>query len=161
MRDGDRSAVAAAEAAAFDGTDLETVRPFAVVAEAIHAVTATAWWPGGPVRVIAARSDARSSSARSVVGVPSVIRLAADQLTIATAAHELAHVLAGPAVGHGPVFLAAYLDVLGVITNLDSADRRRYLHVDQLRQAVHAGGLVVGQRAWLDSPDTNGSPIAL
>jgi hypothetical protein len=156
-----RADVYAAEIVAFEGTDLEAVRPFEEVVSAIGGVVAGAWWPGPPIRVLPARSDARSSSARCAPGADTVIRLAAEQTTIATAAHELAHALAGAATGHSPVFLAAYLDVVEVITNLDSRDRRHRLHVDQLRQALGVAGLVVGPRAWPAPPDAVGAAIAL
>lgn len=156
-----RAEVYAAEAAAFDGTDLESVLPFDVVADAIDAVVGGAWWPGPPVRVSAARRDAASSSARVLDGETTVIRLAAAQLTIATASHELGHALAGPAAGHSPVFLAAYLDVVAVITNLDSRNRRQQLHVVQLRDALAAADLMVAQREWPAPPDSIGSAIAL
>ncbi len=159
--DAGRAEVYAAEAAAFDGTDLESVRPFAEVASVILAVVAGAWWPGIPVQVVAARRDASSSSARCVDGETTVIRLAAEQATIATAAHELAHALAGPAAGHSAVFLAAYLDVVAVITNLDSRDRRHQLHVDQLRDAFDVAGLSVGQRQWPAPTDWIDTAIAL
>ncbi len=160
-RDCGRAEVYAAEAAAFDGTDLETVRTFADVSATIAAVVDSHWWPAPPVRVVPARRDASSSSARRVAGASTVIRLAAEQLTIATAAHELAHAIADPAEGHSPVFLAAYLDVVAVITNLDSLDRRHRLHVDQLRDALAATGLVVGCRAWPAPPEATNTAIAL
>lgn len=156
-----RAELYAAEAAAFDGTDLESVRPFDDVVAAIDGVAGGGWWPGGAVRVIAARRDARSSSARRTDGTTTVIRLSAEQLTIATAAHELAHALAGPVLGHSPVFLAAYLDVVAVITNLDSRDRRRDLHVRQLRDAFDVAGLAVGRRQWPAPPESTGTAIAL
>lgn len=156
-----RAEVYAAEAAAFDGTDLESLRPFADIAAAISAVVEGAWWPGISVRVVAARRDAASSSARRVDGDTTVIRLATEQLTLATAAHELAHALAGPAAGHSSVFLAAYLDVIAVITNLDSRDRRHLLHVDQLREAFVAAGLAVGRRQWPAPDGRTGTAIAL
>jgi hypothetical protein len=156
-----RAALYAAEAAAFDGTDLETVMPFADVAAVIDAVAGGAWWPAGPVRVVAARRDARSSSARRIEDSITVIRLSAEQSTIATAAHELAHALAGPAEGHSPLFLAAQLDVVAVITNLDSLDRRHDLHVGQLRDAFEAAGLVVGRRRWPAPPESMSAAIAL
>ena len=156
-----RAELYAAEAAAFEGTDLESVMPFDDVAAAIAGVTGGAWWPGAAVRVVAARRDARSSSARRVDDANTVIRLSEEQLTIATAAHELAHALAGPALGHSPVFLAAYLDVVEVITNLDSRDRRRDLHVRQLRDAFAAAGLVAGRRRWPSPPESTGTAIAL
>ena len=158
-----RADVYAAEVAAFDGTDLETVRTFDAVAAVMNQVVTGSWWPGPPVRVEGARRDARSSSARrhEPSGPTVVIRLAAEQTTIATAAHELAHALAGPAAGHAPVFLAAYLDVVSVITNLDSADRRRDLHVGQLRNAFDSVGLEVGARQWPAPPASTGTAIAL
>ena len=156
-----RAELYAAEVAAFDGTDLESLRPFDDSVAAIDGVADGAWWPGAAVRVVAARRDARSSSARRIDGTTTVIRLSAAQLTIATAAHELAHALAGPALGHSPVFLAAYLDVVAVITNHDSRDRRRDLHVRQLRDAFDAAGLAVGQRQWPAPPEATGAAIAL
>jgi hypothetical protein len=160
MRDCGRAEVYAAEAAAFDGTDLELVRSFEAVSSVITAVVEGPWWPGPPVHVAAARRDAASSSARERADASTVIRLAAEQTTIATAAHELAHALAGPGAGHSPVFLAAYLDVVAVATNLDSRDRRHRLHVDQLHDALVAAGLVVGARAW-PPPEASGTAIAL
>lgn len=161
MRDCGRAEVYAAEAAAFDGTDLELVRSFDEVSSVIAAVVEGTWWPGTQVRVVAARRDAASSSARERADASTVIRLAAEQTTIATAAHELAHALAGPGAGHSPVFLAAYLDVVAVVTNLDSRDRRHRLHVDQLRDAFVAAGLAVGARAWPPPPEASGTAIAL
>ncbi len=161
MRDCGRSEVYAAEAAAFDGTDLELVRQFGEVSSVITAVVEGPWWPGAPVRVVGARRDAASSSARERADGSTVIRLAAEQTTIATAAHELAHALAGPGAGHSPVFLAAYLDVVAVVTNLDSRDRRHSLHVDQLRTALVAAGLVVGARTWPPPPEASSTAIAL
>ena len=161
MRDCGRAELYAAEVAAFDGTDLESVRPFDEVSSVISAVVAGPWWPGPPVRVVAARRGAVSSSARGRADASTLIRLAADQTTIATAAHELAHALAGPAAGHSAVFLAAYLDVVAVVTNLDSRDRRHRLHVDQLSDAFAAAGLVVGARAWPPPPEASGTAIAL
>ncbi len=155
-----RAEVYAAETAAFAGTDLETVRPFSDVAALIECVVQGEWWPGPPVRVRPARRDAASSSARHDAG-ETAIRFAAGQLTIATAAHELAHALAGPAAGHSPVFLVAYLDVVAVITNLDSRDRRHQLHVEQLRRAVVAAGLAIGSRHWSAPPEASSTAIAL
>ena len=161
IRDCGRAEVYAAEAAAFDGTDLELVRSFDEVSSVIAAVVEGNWWPGTPVRVVAARRDAASSSARERGDASTVIRLAADQTTIATAAHELAHALAGTGAGHSAVFLAAYLDIVAVVTNLDSRDRRHRLHVDQLCNALAAAGLVVGARAWPPPPEAFGTAIAL
>lgn len=167
--DRDRAAVYAAEQAAFDGTDLESVVGVQAAAGLIAAVAATSWWPGPPVDGRPARVDARSSSARtSGPAHPAtvlrddavVIRLAAPQATPATVAHELAHALAGVGRGHDEVFRRAYLDVVRVLTNLDSTDRRAGLHVDQLREAFGRLGLSVGERRWRE-PAGYGRAIAL
>lgn len=168
MSDTDHEAVYAAERAAFDGTDLETLVDFDRVADSISAVTAGPWWPGPAVRVRAARRDARSSSA-TCTGAGQVgerdsnveIRLAAGQLTVATAAHELAHALAGPDAGHGALFRGALVDVLAVITNLSTSDRRRDLHVTQLAAAFDAAGLRPGVRRWPAPPSALWGAIAL
>lgn len=162
--DADRSAVYAAERAAFDGTDLEDVIDFSRLVERMQSVMTGAWWPGPVVDVIVARTDAASSSTRCAMSAargPTTIRLAAAQVTVATAAHELAHALAGLEDGHGPVFRVAYLDVVAVITNIDSTDRRRELHVDQLATAFAGVGLSNGGRRWLSPPWSTTTAIAL
>jgi hypothetical protein len=156
-----RIEVYAAEVAAFDGTDLESLRPFVEIAALIESVVGGEWWPGPAVRVGLARRDAASSSARRLDSIETVIRLAPQQMTTATAAHELAHALAGPEAGHSPEFLAAYVDVVGVVTNLDSRDRRHRTHVDQLLEAFAAAGLHVGRRRWPAPPESTGGAIAL
>ena len=161
MIDTERTAVYAAEQAAFDGTDLESVRPFEVVVAAIDAVTSGAWWPGPGVRVTSTRRDSRSSSARLVDDSVTEIRLSREQMTVATAAHELAHALAGPAAGHRALYRAAYLDVVAVMTNIDSVDRRHRIHVEQLAEAFRDAGLNVGERRWPPPPESTGSAIAL
>jgi hypothetical protein len=162
--DVDRSAVYAAELAAFDGTDLEEVVDLAPIVDRMRSVTAGGWWPGPPVEVRAARADASSSSARcatSAVDGRVTIRIAGQQTTVATAAHELAHALAGVGAGHGAVFRAAYLDVIAVITNADSTDRRLDLHLDQLATAFAAAGLPVADRRWPGPPPSTTTAIAL
>jgi len=162
--DVDRSAVSAAELAAFDGTDLEEVVDFTGLVDRMRSVTAGQWWPGPPVEVMAARADASSSSARcatSAVDGRVTIRIAGPQTTVATAAHELAHALAGVGAGHGPLFRAAYLDVIAVITNADSTDRRLDLHLDQLATAFADAGLPVADRRWPGPSPSTTTAIAL
>jgi hypothetical protein len=163
--DADRSEVYSAELAAFDGTDLETVVDFDALRTRVTGVTAGEWWPGPPVDVRRARVDAHSSSARcresATEHATVVIRLAAAQVTMATAAHELAHALAGPTRGHGAEFRRAYLDVIAVITNVDPADRRRTLHIDQLAAAFDSFGLPIGDRWWRSPPEAASGAIAL
>jgi len=162
--DNDRSAVYAAECAAFDGTDLEDLREFDELAVLLETLTADAWWRGPRVTIRRARRDARSSSTRCDADPrhdPAMISVAAQQLTVATVAHELAHALAGVRHGHDSSFRAAYLDVISVVTNIDSRDRRRDLHVAQLASAFDAAGLAVGPRHWPSPPVSFAGPIAL
>ena len=160
----DHAALYAAELAAFDGTDLEVVQPFATIAAVLRTVVGSEWWPGGSVDVRRARADAGSSTTRCTVseaGKRATISLAAPQMTIATAAHELAHVLAGVACGHDASYRRAYLDTVQVMTNIDPIDRRLGLHVDQLAQAFAAAGLAVGERSWPAPTEGTGSAFAL
>ncbi len=153
-----RAEVYAAELTAFDGTDLEVVRTVDEVRAVIEAIVADDWWSGPVVRVAARRSDAESSCAHVVDGGVE-IRLAAPQATWATAAHELAHALAGVAEGHGPRYRRAMLDVVDVLTNTALGARRGRTHVDQLADAYAAAGLAIGDRTW--SRPTAGDPFAL
>lgn len=160
--DRDRAQVYAAELAGFDGTDLEQLVGIDEVARIIRTVVAGEWWPGGEVSVRAARSDARSSTTRCSLdeGSAAAISIAAPQATVATAAHELAHALIGTRHGHGPLYRRAYLDVVGVMTNLDRVHGRGSLHVDQLDAAFASAGLGVADRTW-PAPPTPGGAIAL
>lgn len=160
--DRDRAQVYAAESAAFDGTDLEEVIEVDRVLAVMRIVTAGGWWPGGPVGSRAARSDARSSATRCGLEDGSVasITIAGAQATIATAAHELAHALAGVAHGHDARYRRAHLDVVKAITNVDRVSGRGMLHVDQLAVAYAAAGLDIGDRDW-PSPPQRGGAIAL
>ncbi len=160
-----RAAVYAAEITAFDGTDLEEVRSHGEIVSLIDRVTSGSWWPGPRLTVVRSRRGAESSATH---GPPTelssgavTVRLVATQATVATAAHELAHALAGVGHGHDEIFRRAYLDVVAVITNLDSSDRRHDVHVGQLSDAFAAAGLRVGERAWLPPGDSSGQAIAL
>ncbi len=164
MSDPDHTAVYAAELAAFDGTDLEAVRAFEFIAGVLRLVVDGPWWPGGVVSVERSRADASASVTRCTVdsdGERAAIRLSQPQMTVATAAHELAHALAGSGRGHDAVYRRAYLDLIRVITNLDTTDRRHDIHVSQLAEAFAAAGLKVGEREWPAPPDAIGSAIAL
>jgi hypothetical protein len=160
--DRDRAQVYAAELAGFDGTDLEVVAGFDEVRRVVEAVVAGEWWPGGEVELRAARSDARSSATRCSLddGAAATISIAAPQATVATAAHELAHALIGTQHGHGPLYRRAYLDVVGVMTNLDRVNGRGSLHVDQLAAAFADAALGVADRTW-PAPPPPGGAIAL
>jgi hypothetical protein len=137
-----REAVYAAEEAAFGGTDLEERRPLADLRVWAATVVDGDWWSragGASVVVVAARTDARSSSARSR-GREAVIRLAEAQLDRATVAHELAHVLAAIDRGHDEVFRAAHVDVVAVLSGSAAAA--------SLARSYGAFGLAIGPRTW-------------
>jgi hypothetical protein len=160
-----RASVYAAETAAFDGTDLEVVRTPGYIVGLIGRLAAGQWWPGPVVVAVEARGDAQSSSTHGPIphrqaGAVS-IRLAADQATVATAAHELAHALAGVDRGHDALFRRAYLDVVEVITNIDPHDRRGDLHRRQLAEAFSAHGLDVAERTWPRPDSAIAGPIEL
>jgi hypothetical protein len=136
-----REAVYAAEEVAFGGTTLEEPRPFAELRKRADAITAGDWWRragGPPTDVIAARTSARSSSARHADRA--LVLLAAGQLDEATLAHELAHVLAGVDHGHDERFRATHLDVVAVL-----AGSR---HAAALTASYREFGLVLGPRTW-------------
>ncbi len=142
----------ACELAAFDGTDIEDERPFDEIERLIRTIAHGPWWSGPVVVVRRARAGTVSSVAVGSLGradAPIEIRLADGQCTVATAAHELAHALAGVEHGHDDLFRRAYLDVVAMGTNLDPLDRRRSTHVDQLEDAFRDGG-----------PATGGAPMA-
>jgi hypothetical protein len=146
-----RVAVYACELAAFDGTDLEDARSFEEVEQIIRTIALGPWWRGRAVSVRRARAGTASSVAAGAIGragAPVEIRLADGQCTVATAAHELAHALAGVEHGHDDVFRQAYLDVVAMGTNLDPLDRRGTTHVDQLAGAFASAGLAVAERRW-------------
>ena len=146
-----RAAVYACELAAFDGTDLEDGRPFEEVERIIQSIAQDPWWTGPVVTVRRARAGTASSVAAGAVGragAPVEIRLADGQCTFATAAHELAHALAGVEHGHDGVFRRAYLDVVAMGSNLDPLDRRGTTHVDQLAEAFASAGLTLAERRW-------------
>ena len=153
--DSGRTAVYAAEIAAFEGTSYESVTPFDQLLDLGRLVTAAAWWPHGDIEIVPARSDAASSSARQRGSGPPVIRLAAPQLTPATVLHEFAHVLAGLAAGHGPLFRRAHVDLVGYAFGDDPAT--------WLVDAYRSMGLEPGVRRWLPPPirHASGGPLAL
>ena len=145
-----RAEVYAAELAAYDGTDLEAVVAFDELVALAERVTSEAWWPAGRVPVRRARSDARSSATRH--NARAVIHLAGPQMTPATLIHELAHVLAGVAAGHGELFRCAHVDLASFAFG---SERGHWL------AATYAGaGLSVGTRRW-PQPPLAGAPVAL
>lgn len=152
--DRERSEVYAAELMAFDGTDLEGVEPFDTVSAFTSGIVSGPWWPAAPVEVRRSRVDARSSTTRRSASAPGrvEIRLAATQMTRATAVHELAHALAGPVAGHGPLFRRAHVDIARAAFG---DERAAWLH-----DAYRSAGLLLDERRWPEPPDGGGA-IAL
>ena len=137
-----REAVYAAEEAAFGGTDLEDHLPLDALRARATTLVDGDWWVragGPPVDVVAARVDARTSTARRRGGA-ALIRLAEAQLDIATVAHELAHVLAGIDRGHDEWFRAAHVDVVAVLAGSGASAA--------LAASYRTFGLPVAPRPW-------------
>jgi hypothetical protein len=133
-----RAEVYAAELAAYEGTELETVVPFEELVALAGRVTSAEWWPTGRVPVKRARSDARSSATRH--SSHAVIHVAAPQMTPATLVHELAHVLAGVHAGHGELFRRAHVDIASAAFGVERGG--------WLAEAYAGAGLSVGDRRW-------------
>jgi hypothetical protein len=150
-----RAAVYAAEIAAFEGTSYESLAALDALQRLAGLVFVADWWPHGEVPILAARRDAGSSTTRQRGGEHPVIRLAAPQLTPATLIHELAHVLAGVASGHGPAFRRAHVDLAGFVFGDTEAG--------WLLDAYTAMGLSPGNRRWSAPPLRRraGGPVAL
>lgn len=150
-----RTAVYAAEIAAFEGTSYESVVAIDELIGLAAVITGAAWWPHGHIDVVPARSDASSSSARQRGSRQPVVRLAKPQMTPATVVHEFAHVLAGLDAGHGAAFRRAHIDLVG-FTFGD-------VEANWLIDAYSAMGLQPGDRCWPSPPLTRaaGGPLAL
>ncbi|HWM18912.1 MAG TPA: hypothetical protein VNO51_04445 [Ilumatobacteraceae bacterium] len=133
-----RAEVYAAELAAYEGTELETVVEFDALVVLSDRVMSDAWWSRGHVQVRRARSDARSSTTRHTSRT--AIHLAAPQMTPATLIHELAHVLAGVDAGHGARFRRAHVDLACLAFG---SDRGQWLEA-----AYASAGLALGGRRW-------------
>ncbi|MEY2958411.1 MAG: hypothetical protein RLZZ01_979 [Actinomycetota bacterium] len=134
----------AAESAAFDGTSYEQLTPFPDLLVLGRSVTEASWWPCGDTEIVPARADAGSSSTRQRGHGPPVVRLAAEQMTPATVLHELAHVLAGVGVGHGPSFRRAHLDLVAFVFGAEPAE--------WLAEAYRSMSLGIGPREWVRPP---------
>lgn len=150
-----REAVYAAEIDAFEGTSYETVVALDELLPLAKVIMSADWWPHGEVAVVAARSDASSSSTRQLGSGEPVVRLAAPQMTPATLVHEFAHVLAGVACGHRDTFRRAHVDLVGYVFGDTEAN--------WLLDAYAGMGLTPGGRTWAQPPVryAAGGPVAL
>jgi hypothetical protein len=155
--DDGRTAVYAAEDAAFGGTDAEDERSIGDLVAAAAALTGGEWWHaagGPPVRVAAARAGTASSSARTAGQRAAVdVRLADAQRTLATLAHELGHALAGVDHGHDARFRAAHVDVCALLVGRDGARR--------LADAYGDLGVAPGRRPWPSPVRVTGEGFAV
>ena len=124
-----RQAVYDAEDVAFGGTAYDEPLPFADAAELVGAFCATGRWAalGLPVPAVA---PTRADSSRSYAECDgdAVLHLAPAGCTVATIAHELAHLLAhrlgrsdDPA--HGLAFRRADVDLAGALMGTVAAER--------------------------------------
>jgi hypothetical protein len=124
-RDAERQRTYDAETMAFADTTLSDLRPLADLVAVTCQVTSSRFWAceaaGRPVTVTATRSDSTVSWARPLDGI---VKLAPVGMTLATLAHELAHVAAGAAdVGHSPRFRALEIAVVRLLVGDEPADR--------------------------------------
>jgi hypothetical protein len=137
-----KTAVYAAEDAAFGGAEIDTVVAFAQLHSVGRRTIDGEWWSlagGPPVEVVRAPANALSSSARVCHSLP-VVHIAAAQSTVSTLAHELAHVLAGVGHGHDELFRSAHVDMVAVLAGSGPAR--------QLERAYRDFGLAVARRPW-------------
>lgn len=142
-----------AEVAAFDGTTAERVTAFDEITSLAASVMTASWWPRGRIDIVRRRADARSSVTCQDGARDPIIRLAPAQLTPATIAHELAHVLAGVVHGHDGVFRRAHVDVVGWALGPHAAG--------WLETAYAGHRLDLGERDWPAPPVAPSAAIAL
>lgn len=138
-------AVAAAESAAFDATGFDAPIARAELQAAFTAATGLGWWSecfaGAPPRLQLITPPARTLTSTARQGDGGFeIRIADGQLTRSTLAHELAHVLAGLAAQHDPLFRRAYVDVATVVGEAQTGE--------WLLAAFDAFALTVAERRW-------------
>lgn len=150
-RDASRSAVYAVEHAVFAETLFSEPLGPAGVLDLAELLAGTGWWQrnGVSFTVVPTRRESQHSSAntRPTGGRSAQIRLSVHQEDAATLAHEIAHLLAalhGTTTPHGPVFIAAELDVASLVCGTIAAAR--------LTRAFTEARLTAADRTW-ERPD--------
>lgn len=146
-RDADRQRVYDAEDAAFVDTSYAERLGERGCRWLLERVVAVPWWTAaaGAAPVLrAARIDStRSTTVLTSGGAELRIGPGMDQAQVLS--HELAHLLATPDAGHGPLFRAAHADVATVLLGSHGAERLA-VHYDRAALAVAA-------RRWPAPPD--------
>ena len=138
MRDSERQRVYDAEAGAFTGTLYEQSLGMFELRSFAEALSSRALWRrrgGGSIDVREARVDAGRSCARPG---KCEIRIAAGQDSVATLAHEAAHLISHD--GHGPAWRRTQLGLLGVLAGAEAPQR--------LEASYVARGLLIEGESW-------------
>ena len=113
----------------------------------VDRLVATPWWQaaGAPVPQVRA---ARIDSARSTTVVRSggaELRIGPGMDLAHVLSHELAHLLATPGAGHGPLYRAAHVDVATVLLGRHGANR--------LAERYARAGLALAPNRWPAPPN--------
>lgn len=118
LEDPDREAVYAAEERAAEDAKLRRYRRFADLVAHVDAIVCSAWWdetfPGAPVEVVVERRSRNATfSAAAPLGDGAALIAVVDgrHWSADVVLHELAHVAAGHAAGHGHAFRAALAEL--------------------------------------------------
>ena len=146
-RDIDRQRVYDAEDAAFLDTSYAERLGQRGCHWLLERLVATPWWTaavGAAPALRAGRIDStRSTTVLSEGGA--VLRIGPGMDQAAVLSHELAHLLATPAAGHGAAFRAAQVAVATVLLGSHGADR--------LADRYARAGLALSPRRWPSPPD--------
>ena len=146
-RDADRQRVYDAEDAAFLDTSYADPLGERGCRWLVDRLVATAWWSTSGLPVPAVRA-ARADSTRSttvVTGDHAELRIGPGMDQSHVLSHELAHLVATPAEGHGPLFRVAHVDVATVLLGSHGADR--------LAGRYSRARLGLAERRWPPPPD--------
>jgi len=141
-RDAERQKVYDAEDAAFVDTSYAERLGERGCTWLLERLVATPWWAaasGGQPALRAARADSARSTTVVALGRAEV-RIAPGMDQAHVLSHELAHLVARPDAGHGPLFRAAHLDVAGLLLGGHGAGR--------LAERYRRAGLSVAARRW-------------